>query len=151
MSLNKDLTWYLAGPMSNIPKFNFPLFERVATFLREQGYTIISPHELDGEKERAEAWESKAGNCDEAYYWKCLVRDVDIVTSKVGGIVFLPQWWTSRGAKLEAFVGLLTDKEFGLFVRAGDYNPATDNPHKTDDVIVASKGYVRFGLKEAMP
>lgn len=148
MDLDKSLTYYIAGPMSGLTQFNFPLFEKVAAFLRGRGYTIISPHELDGEKERAEAWKSEAGKCDEAYYWKCLIRDVDIVTSKVQGIIFLPNWWMSRGAKLEAFVGLLTNKRFGLFVQAGAFDPSTDGTYPEDDVLVAGKGYVRYILRE---
>lgn len=142
-------TLYIAGPMSNIPQFNFPLFEAVAVALRDDGYTIVSPHECDGEDTRRMAWASPDGaHTGGGESWgTCLARDVkmladgyerlesdaelrsrmtaapriegstlefqrDIVISKIDGIAFLPNWDKSKGARLEAFVGLLTGKEF---------------------------------------
>ena len=57
-----DPFYYLGGPMSNIPQFNFPRFHEVADTLRASGYNIVSPAELrrpggrragDGEARRA--------------------------------------------------------------------------------------------------
>lgn len=39
---------YLAGPMTNIPEFNFPLFFSGAKYLRDDwGWTVLSPAEKD--------------------------------------------------------------------------------------------------------
>jgi hypothetical protein len=131
---------YIAGPMSNIAQYNFPLFEAVAVALRDDGYAIVSPHECDSEETRKAAWASPDGkhNPDVASesWGTCLARDVMMLADgfivdveafakrenfpagadgdvvKIDGIAFLPNWDKSRGARLEAFVGLLTGKSF---------------------------------------
>jgi hypothetical protein len=101
---------YLAGPMSGVPQFNFPEFYRVAALLRGDGWDIISPAELDDEQTAADALKSAAGDpVDQKPSWgDFLARDVKIVADEVKAIIFLPGWEKSRGAKLEAFTGLLT-------------------------------------------
>ena len=125
-------TLYVAGPMYGIPQYNFPLFEAVAVALRNDGYTIVSPHECDSEETRKAAWASPDGkhNPDAASesWGECLARDVKMLAdgtyiadergvtgnwpTTIDGIAFLPNWDKSKGARLEAFVGLLTGKEF---------------------------------------
>lgn len=46
---------YLAGPMSNIPQFNFPAFDDAAADLRARGWDIVSPAELDRPEVRPNA------------------------------------------------------------------------------------------------
>lgn len=118
MSIDKKLIWYTAGPMSGIPQFNYPLFLMVAKKMREQGFTIVSPAELDTPKMQALAMTSKDGSLasmekESGETWgDMLARDVKLISDKVGGIVVLPGWDRSRGARLEVFVGLLTGKQF---------------------------------------
>ena len=117
MSRNK---WYLAGPMTGIPQFNFPAFKKAATTLRIAGFNIISPHETDSPAVQAAAWASSdgkliAGVIAGETWGQILARDVELVADKVGGIVFLPDWTTSRGALLEAFVGLLCGRMFAVY------------------------------------
>lgn len=105
--------FYLAGPMSGYAQFNFPLFYKVTEQLRGVGMDIISPAELDAKEGVAEeALASTDGNPEvTSLSWAdLLARDVKLIADKhdgVHGIVFLPQWSKSRGARLEAFVGLL--------------------------------------------
>ena len=110
----KAATWYLAGPMSGVPKFNIPLFDEVAARLRGAGYKIVSPAELDSPTTRARCAASLDGApIPELGTWgDFLSRDVKLVADRVDGIILLPGWERSRGARLEAFVGLLTDKWF---------------------------------------
>lgn len=125
-------TLYIAGPMSNLPQFNFPLFEAVAVALRADGWTVVSPHECDSEETRTAAWASPDGKYTDTVgnetWGDCLARDVKMLAdgiyiadkrgvtgdkpTAIDGIAFLPNWEKSRGARLEAFVGLLTGKEF---------------------------------------
>lgn len=114
----KALTWYLAGPMSGIPQHNIPMFDASAGKLREEGWTIVSPAELDDEEVRAASLADPDGSMDgketiAGQTWgDFLARDVKLIADGVDGIIFLPGWQESRGACLEGFVGLLTGKQF---------------------------------------
>lgn len=108
--------WYLAGPMTGYPKFNFPMFDTVAAGLRSVGYDIVSPAELDAGPVREAALKSEHGLLDDIpaahSYGTLLSRDVRIVIDECQGILLLPHWEKSRGARLEAFVGILCGHEF---------------------------------------
>jgi len=113
------IKYYLAGPMTGYPHFNFPAFQEAALKLREQGYTIVSPAELDRPSLAKAAMASKEGliadlPTDETW-GEILARDVRIIADECDGIVFLPDWFKSKGATLEAVVGLLCDYKFFLW------------------------------------
>ena len=115
--LATTLRIYLAGPMTGIPQFNFPAFDAAANALRKEGYTILSPHELDSVEVQAAAWASPDGKLDGGMvagetWGQILGRDVETIADRVDAIAFLPDWHKSRGARLEAFVGLLCGKKF---------------------------------------
>jgi hypothetical protein len=40
------MTYYLAGPMSGYPEYNYQEFSDVAAILRNAGFTVASPHEV---------------------------------------------------------------------------------------------------------
>lgn len=103
--------------MSGIPKFNFPAFYAAAKDLRSVGYEIVSPAELDDADHAGEALRSASGAPgDSTTTWgKCLGRDVQLIADECSGIVFLPAWEGSRGARLEAFTGFVVGLEFGLY------------------------------------
>jgi hypothetical protein len=91
---------YLAGPMSNLPSFNFPAFDRASTRLREKGYNIVNPAELDSEIERRWAHESVDGAHNEILYRECLRRDLKIILNRnCVGVICLPDWFKSFGAR----------------------------------------------------
>ena len=105
---------YLAGPMSGIPQFNFPAFFDAALMLRDCGFEVVSPAEIDNEEDKGAALASSDGDptnrvaMNNKTWGDFLARDVKLIAdSGLDGIVFLPGWTLSRGAKLEAFVGLL--------------------------------------------
>ena len=106
---------YLAGPMTGIPQVNFPAFEAAARMLRDAGHKVTSPHENDPPAVQAAAWASPDGRLDDAgkiageTWGDILARDVKLVADECSGIVLLEGWHKSRGARLEAFVGLLCD------------------------------------------
>jgi hypothetical protein len=141
MTVDKSLTWYLAGQMRGIPHCNFPAFIHATEVLRAQNYNIISPAELDSPATRKDAVSCIAGEDRETYGGKTpgqiLARDVQIVADRVDGLIFLSNWWQSRGARLEAFTALIFDKQFARF----DGNA----------VFPLEKARVRFLIQSNMP
>jgi hypothetical protein len=122
---------YIAGPMTGLPRFNIPAFERAAKRLRAAGYEVISPVELDSEAIRSEALASKdgampaSGKIGGETWGEILARDVRVIADTVDAIVVLPGWNKSRGARLEVFVALLCRK--GVYMDAAyDVKPALD-------------------------
>lgn len=92
--------YYLAGPMSNLPAFNFPRFHAVSGKLRQQGYNIVSPAQLDSEIERSKAESSPDGSHDAVLYRECLRRDLKlIINPNCVGIICLEDWFKSFGAR----------------------------------------------------
>ena len=78
--------------MTGIALHNFPAFEEAARRLREQGHTVISPHECEEVNHDApKPW---------AYYMR---RDI-VAMMGCDTIVMLPGWEQSRGANLERHV-----------------------------------------------
>lgn len=112
---------YVAGPMSGYPQYNIPAFDAASWALRQQGWDIVSPAELDHPEIRAACLASVDGGkvgqtAQQGGTWgDFLARDVKIVADVVDAIVLLPGWEGSKGANLEAFVGTLCKKEFYLY------------------------------------
>ena len=113
--------YYLAGPMSGIPQFNYPAFHRIAGKLREMGYTIQSPAELDTPEQQEAAMASKDGavgtlvNATGITWGDTLAKDVKLVSDVVDGIIAMPTWYKSRGARLEIFVATLCKKPVWVY------------------------------------
>lgn len=115
---------YLAGPMSGIPQFNFPMFHEAARVLRNRHkLEIISPAETDTPAVQVAAMASKDGKYDASgkvggeTWGDMLARDVKMLADDgIQGIVLLPGWAKSRGARLEAFVGTLCKLSFFEYV-----------------------------------
>lgn len=83
---------YIAGPMTGIPEFNYPEFNRVAKLLRDKGLLVINPAEMDGAVGTGQPWD---------FY---LRRDIVLIAEKVGRVVLLSGWRDSHGATLERAV-----------------------------------------------
>ncbi len=116
------MKYYIAGPMSGKPQFNYPAFDAAAEKLRDAGIEVVSPAEMDSKEVRAIAMASKHGNLSEfnsdSTWGDFLCRDVKIVADEVDGVVVLPGWLNSRGARLEAFIALTVQKPVMSFGRS---------------------------------
>jgi hypothetical protein len=101
---------YVAGPMTGRPSFNIPEFDAMAQALRRAGYEVTSPAELDDPAIRAISMASPDGaiatlNTHGQTWGDFLARDVKLLADDgIEGIVVLPGWEKSRGARLETFV-----------------------------------------------
>lgn len=112
--------WYLAGPMSHRPGFNFKEFDRIAGNLRDAGYNVCSPAELDHEKERAAAAASPDGrpdNLEHAKPWtECMRRDITIVAMpECCGVIAMYDWPESSGGRIETQVADWLHKPVNLY------------------------------------
>lgn len=77
---------YVAGPMTGLPEFNYPAFHSAAELLRDHGYQVVNPADTavpDGSPWRA-------------YMNDCIPK---LLTCEA--VALLPDWHTSRGARLE--------------------------------------------------
>lgn len=91
---------YISGPMRGKPENNYPLFHLVASALRSQGWTVENPAEhFDGAQDRQ--------------IHEYLASDVVSLIMYARGIVLLPGWQDSEGARLEAQIAL--DLRYELF------------------------------------
>lgn len=118
--MSKKGRYYLAGPMTGIPQFNYPMFDAAASILRSAGWTIVSPAELDDPAVQAAARASKDGaqvdgGIDGQTWGDFLARDVKLVADECDGVIVLPGWQRSRGARLEVTVAMLTGKPVLLY------------------------------------
>lgn len=76
---------YISGPMTGLPDLNFPAFHAEAKRLRELGFEVVNPAEL---------------NPDGGSWEECLKKDIAELI-KCDGIIMLPGWHNSRGACFE--------------------------------------------------
>jgi hypothetical protein len=127
MSTNETI--YVAGPMTGLPQFNIPAFERQTRRLRAAGYTVVSPVELDSDLIRNEALASTTGAMPAGgkiggeTWGEILARDVRVIADTIDAICVLPNWQKSRGARLEVFVGMLCGKSIYQDVNYDDEAP----------------------------
>ena len=93
---------YLAGPMTGIAEYNFPLFREAARALRYAGHSVVSPVEMDEEDGFDPHTQEPLTDVE---YSAFLARDLQAVADpKVVAVVVLPGWEESRGARLEVMV-----------------------------------------------
>lgn len=120
MTIVKTQAWYVAGPMTGLPQFNFPAFDAASADLRERGYDVVSPAELDDEDTRAAALASPdgapgTGSSNGETWGDYLARDLKLVADVVDGIAVLPGWDKSSGARTETFMAHVCRKPITIY------------------------------------
>lgn len=90
------MTVYLAGPMTGLPEFNFPAFDRAAEMLEAQGYTVFNPAQMD----RDVGFDPSSTKVSEAFLRDALRRDLSAICD-ADAIAMLPGWEKSGGARIE--------------------------------------------------
>lgn len=115
--IDKDILYYLAGPMSHRPQFNYPEFFKTAGLLRKNGFRVLSPAEQDDEETLRKIMASPDGelHLDLPSWGDFLSKDVKLVADEVGGVICLDEWWTSRGACVEVFIATMCNKPVYAF------------------------------------
>ena len=123
--------YYLAGPMSGHPQFNHPTFRRVAQQIRDEGHMVINPADLDSPSLQRAALASLDGDAtavEDAVgesWGDVLARDVKVIADEIDEIIVLPEWWTSRGARLEVYVAYITSKPVNAYMGHGTFRRLT--------------------------
>lgn len=85
---------YLSGPMTGYPDLNKPVFERFTKTVQAMGFATVNPHDVPPtDKYGLE----KIG---EPSYDDYLLSDI-VALVKCDGILMLPDWKSSRGARVE--------------------------------------------------
>ncbi len=92
--LDKSITYYIAGPMSGIPDYNYPEFERVLDELSRSGISVKSPHTIP--------WPE--GVVSEEELWRVMMKLAMNMLLECDGIILLKGWPSSTGAVLESTV-----------------------------------------------
>lgn len=123
------MKFYLAGPMTGYPEHNIPAFRAAHQNLSRAGYDIVLPVDLGDSR----VWPPNTP------WIEYLAADIKVVANIVDGIVFLPDWHRSNGARLEAYVALLTHKKHFM-----QYHPDTEMAHEI------SVDLVRTTLRDAL-
>jgi Domain of unknown function (DUF4406) len=96
---------YLAGPMRGYPDFNFPAFHAATKLLRELGYEVHSPAEVDVNNGFDPT--GMAGDVAELGpagfdLNEALLGDLTYILREADAVVVLPNWDLSEGAQAEA-------------------------------------------------
>lgn len=77
---------YIAGPMTGLPELNYPAFFAAEEQLQAVGYETLNPAPNKPEGEPS---------------WLAYMRMSLIQISQADGIALLPNWWSSKGARIE--------------------------------------------------
>lgn len=80
---------YISGPMSGLPRLNWPLFNRTAVRLRNLRWEVVNPVAIN--------------NDPEADWLDCIAADV-VAMRSCTAICMLPGWEASFGARIERLV-----------------------------------------------
>ncbi|QIG73324.1 DUF4406 domain-containing protein [Rhizobium phage RHph_Y5A] len=100
---------YLAGPMSNLPQFNFPAFHAAAAKLRAEGHYVFNPAEADIDRSGVDPSvlnptgdpNGSTANIPGLSRRECLAADLQWIAMEGEAIALLPGWSNSSGAKAE--------------------------------------------------
>lgn len=144
MTLQLKPTYYLAGPMRGYAEFNFPAFRSATKLLRDAGYGIISPHEMD--EAAGFFWDGFTGNEDLAEFnfdlVERLLEDIKaIARADCAGVIALPGWEKSSGARAEAAYAQAVGKDlYELLPHDDIFETPVLFPMKVIEVGVGSTG-----------
>lgn len=96
---------YIAGPMRGVPYYNFPLFDATCEKLKEQGYRVFSPADMD----RKRGFDALLLPADYAWHEYpdsdfCIKETLSQCMQSIAlcdAIYLLPGWNKSSGARVE--------------------------------------------------
>jgi hypothetical protein len=113
--------YYVSGPMSGIPGYNFHAFDAATAALDFLGHEVVSPAEHDREVYPAieSTPEFAVGAPPVGFTYESVLGWDFKQIIDCDGIVMLPGWEASRGARAEKFVAEMTGKRVLHLVTVG--------------------------------
>jgi hypothetical protein len=101
--------YYIAGPMTGIPNFNFPAFNAAAAHLRSQGHEVFNPAErdiarhggVDISEGNLKGDPTLAAKVHGFSLREALADDTAFICKEADAIAMLPGWENSKGARAE--------------------------------------------------
>lgn len=124
---------YLAGPMTNIPAFNFPSFFAVTEWLRNTvGWEVKSPAEKDLERIPWDEMQTVPGfdtgdlvaYCANSTFTMGNAMEWDLPAIMASdGIVLMAGWERSTGARWERIVAEALDRDIWLLTAGHEGEP----------------------------
>jgi len=94
---------YIAGPMSGHEDLNFPAFHAAAAEYRTRGAFVINPAEINSAEVQTAMSGTLTAEQYHAHWARCMKKGINALMT-CDGIVMLPGWQKSRGAKLERHI-----------------------------------------------
>lgn len=94
---------YLAGPISGVAMSNWAVFARAAAWLRGKGFVVINPCEMDC----ANGYDPTRALSEQIGFALDEIMRADLqalIDPSIDGVVLLPGWRDSTGARTERFV-----------------------------------------------
>ena len=85
------MKFYISGPISSYPEGNKPCFDATAKAVRQLGHVAVNPWDLDLIEPHGDEWV------------KNMRRDIRYLVD-CDGVVLLPNWEESKGARLEVLI-----------------------------------------------
>ena len=100
-------TFYIAGPMRGYDQLNFPMFDSAAQQLAREGeYNVLNPAQMD----REQGIDPANMPVEDIDLSEIIRRDCGNILSlnpaRGDGMILLPGWWESAGARAEVALGL---------------------------------------------
>jgi hypothetical protein len=83
---------YLAGPMSYLPEFNYPAFDKAAKKLRQAGHEVFNPADNDREKGYSQEIADAGGKVSPALKRRIILDDLTYICKHAEAIAYLPGW-----------------------------------------------------------
>lgn len=115
---------YIAGPMRGIARWNFPAFDAARDYLKDRGFDVVSPADLD-RKKHGDAIEFQT-ELPPGFVRDALARDMAALAT-CDAIYMLDGWQDSKGARAE----LAFAQAVGFTVMSDTPWTITDEPQPT--------------------
>ena len=135
---------YIAGPMRGIAAYNFPAFDEAAAWMREKGWTVISPAEIDRELGLDPSQPLPNWFTIES----AMQRDLHEITHpETEAIVLLPEWVESEGSLKEVTTAIACGRQVYFYQPEGIFEDGKMDPDKR--LVAVSAAIVEFVITEA--